>query len=111
MNSVLTMPKSGTIQVDGVEYRWSVYRQPSWSSSRGAVGLAILIEPMQASQRELLVEFTGDPGGHRCMISHQRFRIPNRRLIECVQSANRAGWDPSSRGKRFKFDAGQVNPN
>jgi hypothetical protein len=105
------MPTSEKIQVEGVKFRWSVYRQPSWSASRGAVGLAILIETIEPSRRELLVEFTGEPGGHRCMISHQRFRVPNRRLVECIQSAIRAGWDPDSRGKRFKFDAGPVNPN
>ena len=93
--------KSGTVKVDGVEYRWSVYRQPSWSSGRGPVGPAILIESVEPGRRGLLVEFTADPTRHRCMISHQRFRISNPRLVEYIESARRAGWDPESRGKRL----------
>ena len=103
--------KSGTVQVDGVEYRWSVYRQPSWSSERGPVGPAILIESVEPRRRGLLVELTADPTRHRCMISHQRFRISNPRLVEYIQSARRAGWDPESRGKRFVFDAGRADSN
>ena len=103
------MLKSGNIQVEGVEYRWSVYCQPNWVSDRGFVGMAILVEAIECSKRELLLEFAMDhPTGHRCMPSHVRFRISNRRLIECVQNAMRAGWDPKSRGKRFNFDAGSV---
>src|SRR5208282_4190559 len=105
------MLKSGTIKVEDVEFRWSVYRQPRWTSE-GLVGMAILVGTMEPSTRELLLEFAmDDPTCHRCMPDHQRFRISNRRLIECVQSAIHAGWDPNSRGKRFIFDAGPVKPN
>jgi hypothetical protein len=103
--------KAGIVQVEGVEYRWSVYRQPSWSSSRGPVGMALLIETMENSKRELLVEFSADPTRHKCMISHQRIQISNRRLIECIQNAIKAGWNPNSRGKRFIYDAGLVISN
>jgi hypothetical protein len=106
------MLKSGTIEVEGIEYRWSIYRQPMWVSERGFVGMAILVETMESSTRELLLEFAMDHStGHRCMTSHVRFRISNRRLIECVQNAIRAGWNPNSRGKRFIFEAGSVNPS
>src|ERR1700722_3519627 len=106
------MLKSGTIKVEGAEYRWSIYRQPGWVSERGLVGMAILVETMKSSARELLLEFAMDhPTGHRCMPAHARFRISNRRLIECVQNAIRTGWDPNSRGKRFIFDAGSVKPD
>src|ERR1017187_9322089 len=105
------MLKAGTIKIEGVEYRWSVYRQPKWTST-GPVGMAILVETKVSGTRELLLEFAvDDPRFHRCMLVHQRYRISNRRLIECVQDAIRAGWDPSSRGKRFFFDAGQAIPN
>ena|ERR1700733_11908675 len=106
------MQKSGTIEVDGIEYRWRVYRQPRWDSEVGVVGMAILVETLEASTRELLLEFAMDAStSHRCMPTHQRFQIPKRRLIECVQNAIHAGWDPNSRGKRFVFYAGATKLN
>jgi len=105
------MPKSGTVQVEGVEYRWSLYRQPRWTSTRGLVGMAILVEVMNAGRRPLLLEFPIDPTRHGDMPQHQRFRVSNRRLVECVQSAIHAGWDPNSRGKRFVFDVGPASPD
>jgi hypothetical protein len=98
--------KTGTFQVEGVEYRWSVYRQPKWTS-QGPVGMAILVKPIAPGTRELLLEFALKYGsGHHCMLSHQRFRVSNSRLIQCIQNAMNAGWTPNRRGKRFVFDAG-----
>jgi hypothetical protein len=103
--------KSGSVQVDGVEYRWSVYRQPSWSSE-GLVGMAILIELTETGTRELLLDFEmNDPGIHRCTPNQQRFRVSNKKLVQCIQAAIEAGWNPHKRGKRFVFQAGPLNPN
>lgn len=70
--------------------------------------MAILVEAMQQGKRDLLLEFDLAPGGHRNMPERQRFQVPKRRLIECIQNAIRAGWNPESRGKRFTFTAGKV---
>jgi hypothetical protein len=107
------MPKkAGTLQVEGIDYRWSVYHQPCWDTVRGALGLALLFAPMERSRRVLIVEFTVRSGFvHRCMLSHERIRVPDCRLIECVQNAISAGYDPDSRGKPFRFEAGPMKPN
>jgi len=103
--------KSGTIEVEGVEYRWSVYHWARFDSTRGLVGMAILVEKPESRTRELLLEFALDVPGQRCMPERQRLRVSDRRLIECVQKAIRAGWDPSSRGKKFNFYAGSAKPD
>jgi hypothetical protein len=103
--------KTGTVQIEGVDYRWSVYRQPAITSTRGLVGLTLLVETMESGRRSLILEFAIDPKRHGDMPHHQRFRVPNHRLIECIQNAMNSGWDPDSRGKDFVFNAGPVNPN
>jgi hypothetical protein len=103
--------KNGTIQIDGADFKWSVFRQPRWSNTGGhkLLGLAILVESPTKSHRELLLEFSIDRTLHGDMPQHQRFRINEKRLSECIRAAMAAGWDPTSRGKLFRFDAG--NPN
>jgi hypothetical protein len=103
--------KNGTVQIDDVEYRWSIYRQPRWTGTGGLLGLAILVKAVHSSGRELVLEFAIDPTRHGDMPQHQRFRISNRRLIECIQNARNAGWDPDTRGKFFFCNAGPLNPN
>ena len=98
--------KSGVIEVDGVEYRWSVLREQTWVTSIGPLGLAILVQSAPG-KRDLVLQFDGEVG-HRCTPSHQRFRISNGRLIECVRNAIGSGWDPESRGKQFTFNAGPA---
>ena len=106
--------KKGSIRVGEMDFRWSVFRQPAWS--RGAHdayvlrGLAILVEPPEQSRRELVLEFEIDRSRHGDMPQHQRFRIPDGRLIEAVESAMQAGYDPETRGKRFVYEAGTLRP-
>ncbi len=103
-------PKS--IQVDEVEFYWSVFRQQGYANTRSGyalLGLAILVESKEPNKRSLLLQFDG-VNGHRNMPNHQRFKLSDRRLTECIQNALTAGWDPESRGKRFIFNAGSVNP-
>ena len=103
--------KKGVIQVDGSDYNWSIFRQPRWTNRGGykLLGLAILVKRVNASTRELLLEFAIDPKKHGDMPQHQRFRVSDKRLSECIRTAIESGWDPESRGKVFRFDAG--NPS
>jgi hypothetical protein len=103
--------KSGTVQVEEVEYRWSIYRQPRWTGEGVLLGLAILVKAVNSGGRELVLEFAMGSTRQGDMPQHQRLRVSNRRLMECIQSARNAGWDPDTRGKFFFFDAGPVNPN
>jgi hypothetical protein len=103
--------KNGTVQIEDVEYRWSIYRQPRWTGDGMPLGLAILVQAVQASGRELILEFTVDRTRQGELPPLQKLRISNRRLINCIQKARDAGWDPETRGKYFFFAAGPVNPN
>jgi hypothetical protein len=107
--------KKGTLKVGNADYRWSVYRQPRWATrlhdSLCLLGLAILVEPLQPNRRQLILEFAIERGRHGDMPQHQRFRINDRRLAEAIQKAIEAGWDPDSRGKRFVYEAGTLQPH
>jgi hypothetical protein len=106
--------KSGIINVRGADYRWSVFSEPRWATGRFEEtqlrGLAILVESLQPSRRQLLLEFSIDPSRHGDMPQHQRFRIHDGRLTQSIEDAINAGWDPVSRGKRFIHEAGQLQP-
>jgi hypothetical protein len=107
--------KEGVVNVGDTDYRWSVFRQPTWTRGRShdtpiLLGLAILIEHPEPRRRELLLEFDIDPERHGDMPQHQRFRIPAGRLVQAIESAIGAGWNPDSRGKRFVFEAGSLQP-
>ena len=107
--------KEGVVKVGDMDYRWSVFRQPCWTRGRThdtptLLGLAILVEPSEPSHRELLLEFDPHESRHRDMPMHQRFHIPVGRLVQAIESAMEAGWNPDSRGKRFVFEAGPLQP-
>ena len=102
----------GVVKVGDADYRWSVFRQPRWSTGRThgytLLGLAILVEPPEPSRRDLLLEFGIDPKHHGDMPQHQRFLVPDGRLVEAIECAMRAGYDPDSRGKRFVYEAAKT---
>jgi hypothetical protein len=105
----------GSIKVGEMNFRWSVFRQPTWTRGRAQdtptlLGLAILIEHPEPSHRELLLEFDIDPCRHGDMPQHQRFRINDGRLAQAIESAIQGGYNPESRGKRFVYEAGPLQP-
>lgn len=107
----MTIKREGNITVRGSKYRWSLYRQPRYATERGTtLGMALLVESMEPRTRSLILEFDVDRSHHRTMPQHQRARIPDVRLAECIEGALDAGWDPESRGKPFVYAAGPVTP-
>ena len=111
--------KASVVRVGEAKFRWSVLHEQTWARDRHdlavVVGLAILVEPPEPSRRELLLQFDvdrsrGKSSRHRNMPERQRFRIHEGRLVEAIRSAMLAGWDPNSRGKRFVFQAGVLQP-
>jgi hypothetical protein len=107
--------KEGVVKVGVVDYRWSIFRQPTWTRGRThdtptLLGLAILVEHPEPRHRDLLLEFEIDPERHGDMPQHQRFRIHINRLMDAIESAVEASWNPNSRGKRFVFEAGPLQP-
>ena len=105
----------GTIKVQGIDFRWSIFRKPKWATGRFEEnelrGLAILVEALEPSRRQLILEFSIDPSRHGDMPQHQRFRVHVGRLTQCIEDAISAGWDPGSRGKRFIYEAGHLQPS
>jgi hypothetical protein len=102
--------KNGAVQIDGLEYAWSVLREQTYISTGDRyLGLAILVQVKKAKNRGLVLQFE-HVQGHRCMSKHLRFKIPEKRLIECIRKAIQAGWDPESRGKNFIYSAGSPKP-
>jgi hypothetical protein len=107
--------KKGVVKVGEIEFRWSVFRHPTWTRGRAQdtptlLGLAILVERPEPSHRDLLLEFDIDRARHGDMPQHQRFHLPDGRVIAAIEGALRAGYDPDSRGKRFVYEAGPLQP-
>jgi hypothetical protein len=98
---------AGVVEVDGERYSWSVHRQQSWVTSVGLNGLALLVQS-ENGNRELILQFDGVMG-HRMSMGQMRFKVSNKRIIECIRTARESGWDPESRGKKFVFSAGKPN--
>lgn len=111
---IMATKKKGIVKVGETEFLWSVFRQPTWTRDENQsfrlLGVAILIESLEPSRRELVLEFDIDRTRHGDMPHHQRFHIHDGRLAEAIEGAMSAGWDPESRGKRFVFEAGVLQP-
>ena len=106
--------KQGIVKVGDEDYRWSIFRRPAWTRDENQrhklLGLAILVESLEPSRRELILEFDIHPTRHRDMRLHQRFRVTGGRLAEAIEGAMSAGWDPESWGRRFVYEAGALQP-
>ena len=106
--------KKGIVKVGDRDYRYSIFRQPTWTRDENQwhtlLGVAILVESLEPSRRELILQFDIDRTRHGDMPHHQRFHIHDGRLVEAIEGAIDAGWDPESRGKRFVYEAGALQP-
>jgi hypothetical protein len=105
--------RKGIVNVGGIDFRWSVFRLPVWTRVQDVpklLGMAILVERPEPGHRDLLLEFAIDPNRHGDMPQHQRFHLPNGRLLAAIEEAIQAGYDPDSRGKRFVHEAGFLQP-
>ena len=55
--------KKGTVKVGETDFRWSLFRQPPWTRDENQLprllGVAILVESLEPSRRELILEFEG----------------------------------------------------
>ena len=85
----------GVVMVGGVDYRWSVHREPLWCTEDGYwKGLAIAVEPVEAPQRQLIIEYPFPPGwkgfgtmGRR----HMRPQISRSDIATRISQAMEAG--------------------
>ena len=100
-----TRDLTGTVEVDGLHYEWTVQREPQWCTVDGWRGMTVMLR-LRDGQREAILEFPMPPSRGGSKLQHQirRPRV-NRRVVENgVRAALAAGWDPASRGKPVVFE-------
>jgi hypothetical protein len=90
-----------SIEVGGFQFKWTLRRNPKWSTDQGYIGAAISVERVDATRRELIVEYSF-PGFKRNGML-ERTKLTSRDVAAAVREAIAAGWDPDSRGRPFVF--------
>ena len=92
---------SGIVEVDRLQYDWSLRREPQWGDSEGWKGMTVALL-QKDTQREALLEF---PPPKRLLKGLQRGRlqINDAILARGIRAALLAGWEPTSRGKPMVF--------
>lgn len=97
-----TRDNSGTVEVDGELYEWTLRRQPRPVDGGKWEGVAITLRH-QAFKREAIIQFPPPlrPNG-RPDVEKQRVDVDSVR--NAVKSSIEAGWEPASRGKAMVFD-------
>lgn len=95
---------AGTIEIDGLQYEWSVQREPQWCTVDGWKGMTVALR-LRDALREAILEFPM-PSARRSKLQPQLRRPQvNQRIIENgVRAALSAGWEPASRGKPVLFE-------
>src|SRR5688572_28232648 len=91
---------NGTIEVDGLEYRWDLRREPQWCTADGFQGMLVALSRPACGGREALVSF---PPPARPALRARGYRhrpqLGRAELEQAVRAALAQGWDPASRGK------------
>src|ERR1700753_1761498 len=90
-----------SIEVDGFQLKWTLRRNPKWSTDQGYIGAAISVERVDATRRELIVEYPFP--GFKKNGTLERAKLTPRDVGAAVKEAIAAGWDPDSRGRPFVF--------
>jgi hypothetical protein len=95
------------IEIDGFKLCWRLRSEPQRSTEHGHEGLSIIVERIDGSFRELILEYP-IPTRERFGMQQPKF-FPvrpkvSKKLVEAdIRQAIVAGWDPTSRGKAFIF--------
>lgn len=94
---------TGTVDVDGVTYVWSLKREPQWSTADGWKGMAVELHRLDGERRAVL-EFPMPKRALNGSPQRQRPQINGTILANGVRAALEAGWEPVSRGKTMAFE-------
>ena len=88
------------VSVDGTAYAWS-YRHGwvVWGKGIKALSLSVALHPGRT--RELILDLTMTVGPEAGPPPEARVRSA---LEEGIRAARRAGWDPESRGRAFRYE-------
>jgi hypothetical protein len=99
-----TRDLTGTVEVDELQYEWTVRREPQWCTVDGWRGMSVIFR-LRDAQREAILEFPMPPARRSKLQPQLRRPQVNRRIVENgVRAALAAGWDPASRGKPVLFE-------
>lgn len=92
---------TGTVEVDGTRYDWTLEREPQHTDAEGWKGMTLSLFERD-TQREALLEF---PAPKRLLkgLPRGRLQIDDATVTRGVRAALAAGWEPMSRGKPMVF--------
>jgi hypothetical protein len=92
--------KNTTVSVDGTEYVWA-YRHGWLVWGKGIKALSISVALHPGRTRELILDLTMKVGPEDGPPSDVRVV---QALEPAIREAVRAGWDPESRGRAFRYE-------
>jgi hypothetical protein len=95
----------GSIVIDETRLHWTLVSEPQWVSGHGFKGLCISVQMKDGHHRELILEYPFPKKANRIGIPQlpQRPQLPLKGIETAIRQAMVAGWDPTSRGKKFVF--------
>jgi hypothetical protein len=96
---------SGSIAVDETRLHWKLVSEPQWVSGQGFKGLCIPVQVKDGRYRELILEFPFPKKANRIGMPQipQRPQLALKAIETAIRQAMAAGWNPTSRGKKFVF--------
>jgi len=100
-NVSYNFPRTGDINVDGVDYVWEVKRY--WGASdmyNNYRGLAIRVFIEHNQGRELVIDFPFREFNWR---NNPNKAVLVARISQCISEACNGGWDSTKRGKPFVY--------
>jgi hypothetical protein len=92
--------RNTTVAVDGTDYVWA-HRHGWLVWGKGIKALSISVSLQPGRTRELILDFTMKVGPEDGPPSETRVI---QALEPAIRAARRAGWDPESRGRAFRYE-------
>ncbi|MRR55058.1 MAG: hypothetical protein EG822_11185 [Deltaproteobacteria bacterium] len=95
-------PKSGTIEIDGIELAWEIRHLGGASNMyENYRGISVSVVHTKGATKELIINFHFQDYWWALPPSKQEFED---RLTATIKEAIAAGWAPTRRGKAFIFE-------
>ena len=94
---------AATVEIDGFPLRWSLLREPQWTTTDGYKGLTFSVRAdLPKTFRELQLEFPYPKKKPGHPVPEKQRILPQ--VVEAgIRQAMAAGWKPKSRGRVFAF--------
>jgi hypothetical protein len=100
----------GVLTLDGSTFLWCLLSEPQWTTEDGYRGLCFSVRAEDGQHRELALQFPmpRKSTGNGMPQLPQRPNFSEQEIESGIRQALAAGWDPLSRGKIFRFEAGEA---